>query len=265
MPTVIGTGFRHVTVVPMPTATPTRRTGKNSTGSLPEQSSARLPGPVRERRPALVAFGLVLVVGGALGSALVVHRSGDRLDVLVARHDVAAGELITAEDLGTARVAADGAAVVPAAALENFVGTYATTRIPADTLVHRSMFLAGDTVPADAAVVGVVLGAQQRPTAPLTSGDVVRAFLVSSDGAGTVSGQPAGTVLLGAARVVAAGSATAGTGTGGAGSLAADTGTVSLLVPTDRAADVVAAAAAGQIALVRLADSTTPPVDLAGE
>ena len=239
-----------------PTAAPPATRRENA----PAPAPARLPGPTRERRPALVAFGLVLVVAGSLGSALVVHRSGDRVDVLVARHDIAPGQRITAADLGTARVAADGAAVVPAAALGNFVGTYATSRVPADTLLNRTMFLAGDTVPADAAVVGVVLGAEQRPTDALAAGDVVRAFLVASDGSSTVTGQPAGTVLLDAARVVAAGGAGAATG-----DVATDSGTVSLLVPTGDAAQVVAAAAAGQVALVRLADATTPPVDLVRE
>ena len=238
-----------------PIATPP---AQRSAAPVPSAASAaRLPGPVRERRPALIASGLVLVVAGSLGSALVVHRSGDRVDVLVARHDIAPGELVTADDLGTARVAADGAAVVPASAVANFVGTYATSRIPADTLLNRTMFLAGDTVPADAAVVGIVLGPEQRPTDALVAGDVVRAFLVASDGSNTVTGQPAGTVLLAAARVVSGGSAA----TAGVGDVATDSGTVSLLVPTDDAAQVVAAAAAGQVALVRLADATTPTVD----
>lgn len=237
--------------MPPTAAPPTKRSDP-----LAPTGAARLPGPVRERRPALVASGLVLVVAGALGSALAVHRSGDRVDVLVAREDIAPGELVTAADLGTARVAADGAAVVPAAALANFVGTSATSRVPAGTLLNRTMFLAGDTVPADAAVVGVVLGPEQRPTDALAAGDVVRAYLVAPDGSSTVSGQPVGTVLLDAARVVAA---------GGAGDVAGDSGTVSLLVPTTAAAQVVAAAAAGQIALVRLADATAPPVDLVRE
>jgi hypothetical protein len=253
----------------MPLAVPTtRRPGKAGPASGSATTSGnspanRVPGPVRERRPALVAFGLVLVVGGALGSALVVHRSGDRVDVLVSRHDIAPGELITAESLTTARVAADGAAVVPASAADNFVGTYATGAIPADTLLNRTMFLAGDTVPVDAAVVGVVLGAEQRPTQALAAGDVVRAYLVAADGTSTVTNQPTGTVLLDAVRVVSAGSSSAGNSTV-TGGVPSDSGSVSLLVPTSGAADVVAAAAAGQVALVRLADSTEPTVDLVG-
>lgn len=241
------------------TATPARNPAAQPSGrgtAIDGPARGRLPVATRERRPVLVAFGVVLVVAGALGSALVVHRSGDRVDVLVARADIAPGEQITAEDLGVARVAADGAAFVPATALGNFVGTYATARIPAQTLVNRTMFLAGDTVPADAAVVGLVLAPEQRPSRPLVAGDVVRAFLVAADGSSTVSGQPAGTTLLEAARVVAG---------GGTGSTATGGDSVSLLLPVDSAADVVAAAAAGQVALVRLADSTTPSVDLRGE
>ncbi|NIZ93233.1 SAF domain-containing protein [Kineococcus rubinsiae] len=208
----------------------------------------RLPTPVRERRPAVAALGLLLVVGGALGSALVVHRSGDRVDVLVARRDILPGERIAAADLGVARVAADGAAVVPASALGAFVGTYATSRVPADTLVNRTMFLAGGTVPDGAAVVGLVLAAPQRPSEPLQAGDVVRAYLVAGDGADDALGGQPGDVLLSAVRVVAADAPT-------------DSAAVSVLVPADDAAAVVAAAAAGEVALARLADGTAPLVD----
>jgi len=243
-----------------PTATVTRDVPPPSGRANPATTGPgrphRLPVATRERRPVLLAAGVVLVVAGALGSALVVHRSGDRVEVLVAREDIAPGEQITADDLGVALVAADGAAVVPAAAVGAFVGTFATTRIPAQSLVTPAMFLAGGTVPADAAVVGLVLAPEQRPSQPLVPGDVVRAFLVTADGSSTVSGRPAGTTLLEAARVVAG---------GGAGSTATGGDTVSLLLPVDAAADVVAAAAAGQVALVRLADGTTPSVDLRGE
>ncbi|WP_432497283.1 SAF domain-containing protein [Kineococcus auxinigenes] len=225
--------------------------GTGAPEQVPGTGARRVPAPTRERRPALLALGLVLVVGGALGSALVVHRSGDRVDVLVARHDISPGDRVEADDLRVARVAADGAAVVPAEALPNFVGTYATARVPADTLVNRTMFLAGGVVPSDAAVVGVVLGPQQRPSEALRSGDVVRVFLVAEDGGATVTGDPAGTVLLPSARVVA----------GGAGD-AAGSGAVSLLVPAERSAAVIAAAAAGQVAVARVADSTRPDVDL---
>ncbi|WP_432482134.1 SAF domain-containing protein [Kineococcus esterisolvens] len=227
------------------------RSRSGAPAPAPDPGARRVPAPTRERRPALLALGLVLVVGGALGSALVVHRSGDRVDVLVARHDIDPGARIEAEDLRVARVAADGAAVVPAEAIGNFVGTHATGRIPADTLLNRTMFLGGGVVPTDAAVVGVVLGPQQRPSEALRPGDVVRAFVVAEDGGATITGDPAGAVLLTAARVVAAGA------DGASGSDA-----ISLLVPAERSAAVVAAAAAGQVAVARVAEGTRPDVDL---
>ena len=211
----------------------------------------RLPSPPRERRPALAVLALLLVVAGALGSALVAYRSGDRVDVLVASRDIPIGAEISATDLGIARVAEEGAEVIPADAESNFVGTRATTRIPRGTLLNRTMFLAGDVVPADGVVVGVVLSPTQRPAGTLAAGDVVRAYRVPRSSDGALSGQ-AGTPVLLAARVVEV----------QAGASGADTVTVSLLVPVQLAGTVVPVAAAGQIALARLPDGVKPPVDL---
>ena len=115
----------------------------------------RLPVPTRDRRPALAALALLLVLGGALGSALIVYRSGDRVEVLVAADTIQPGQVVTADDFTTAQVAADGAGYVVAEARSNFVGTTATYGIPAGTIINREMFLAGTTVPPGADVVGL--------------------------------------------------------------------------------------------------------------
>ncbi len=147
--------------------------------SLTADGRGRLPAPVRDRRPALAALALLLVLGGALASALIAYRSGDRVDVLVARADIEAGEQVDRSDFRVARVAADGAATIEAAAASNFVGTTATGRIPAGTMLNRSMFLASSSIaPTGSLVVGVVLSASQRPAVELRAGDVVRVFLV---------------------------------------------------------------------------------------
>jgi hypothetical protein len=210
----------------------------------------RLPAPVRDRRPALAAVAVLLILSGALASGLLVYRSGERTDVLVARDDIDVGTTITANDFTTARVAADGAAVVSAAARRNFVGSVATTRIPKGTLVNRTMFLRGSVVPAGAEVVGLSLAASQRPAEALHPGDVVRVYLVPRADAGgaTVKGTP----LVRAVRVVTVGS----TRTGSSQGLP-----VSVLVPAGSAPDIVANAAAGQVAVVRLAADTKPAVD----
>ena len=209
---------------------------------------ARLPAPVRDRRPALAALALLLVLGGALTSALIAYRSGDRVDVLVALGDIEVGQPLTMADLGTARVAADGAIVIPVERRDSFVGSsVATTRIPAGTLLTPRMFLSsGSAVPAGAQVVGVVLSATQRPARELREDDVVRVFLVPSE---TGDGAQ-GTVLASAVRVAEAPG-------GGAG----DTVRLSLLVPDDAATSVVTAAATGSLAVTRLAPGTRPLVD----
>lgn len=210
----------------------------------------RLPVPTRDRRPALAALALVLVLGGALASTLLVLRSGDRVEVLVAATDIAAGQTVGPDDLTTAQVAADGANFVLAEAESNFVGTTATVGIPAGTMINNVMFQTGTVVPAGADVVGLVLTAQQRPAEAVGQGDVVRLFLVPRGD--QLSGEGAqGSELVSAARVVEAVD-------GGAQGLS-----VSVLVPADDAPAVVAGAATGQVAVTRLADDTEPVVDFA--
>lgn len=227
----------------MTTTAPPRSSGAEARG--------RLPAPVRDRRPALAALALLLILGGALASALIAYRSGDRVDVLVARADIEIGQTVTAADFGIARVASDGAATIEAAAAENFVGTSATTRIPAGTLLNRSMFLSASSVaPLRSVVVGLVLSASQRPAVELRAGDVVRVFLVPRDAGGVTTG----TVLASAVRVAEIGSSAGG-----------DTLRLSLLVPEGTATAIVGAAATNSIALTRLAPETLPAIDFRTE
>jgi hypothetical protein len=197
----------------------------------------------------MTALALLLIVSGALASALVVYRSGDRVDVLVARTDILPGQRVEAGHLGVARVAAESGAVVPASARQNFVGSVATTRIPAGTLVNRTMFLRGSVIPANAVVVGTVLNAQQRPARPLAPGNVVRVYLAGRGTDSSTVGVP-GQTLLDAVRVVEVDSGTSRS------SMA-----VSVLVPANLARRVIPAAASGQLAVARLADDVVPVVD----
>lgn len=214
---------------------------------LSAQGRGRLPAPVRDRRPALAALALLLVLGGALTSALIAYRSGDRVDVLVAASDIEVGQTMSAGDFSIARVAADGAATIDAAALQNFVGTSATTRVPAGTMLNNTMFLNATRVqPPGSVLVGVVLSPNQRPAGGLRGGDVVRVFLVPREANGVVQG----TVLASAVRVVDVDAAAGG-----------DTLRVSLLIPEGPATSIVTAAATGNIALTALAPDTPPSVD----
>ena len=210
----------------------------------------RLPRRSRDRRAALSALALLLVVLGALGSALVVYRSGHRTDVLAAAHEIRPGQRVTASDFQVTRVAADSAALVPASAQGSFVGSFATTDIPAGSLLNPRMFQVGNVIPTDGVVVGVTLNQSQRPSGELHAGDVVRVFLVpkSSSGDSGATG-----VLVAAARVTAVSSSSGDLGSSGTA--------VSLLVRESDAQSVIAAASAGQVALGQLPKSTTPSID----
>jgi hypothetical protein len=169
---------------------------------------------------------------------------------LVAAHDIRVGQQVSAADFETARVANDSGNVVPASAKRNFVGTFASTEIPAGTLLNRLMFQATSVVPDDGVVVGVTVGQNQRPAASIVSGDLVRAFNVPKE---TGSGQPVttGDVLVSAARVVDV--------SGGSGS--GDSITVSLLVTQDDAKILVAAASQGTVSIGMLPKTAVPVID----
>lgn len=54
----------------------------------------RLPSPPRERKPALAALAVLLILVGALGATLMVMRAGDKVSVVEVVAPVAAGNKI---------------------------------------------------------------------------------------------------------------------------------------------------------------------------
>lgn len=214
-------------------------------------SRGRLPVQSRDRRPALAALALLLIVGGGLGAGLLVYRSGQQSEVLMAAHAIAPGQRVTADDFETARVSHDSGAVIPSSAEHAFVGSYATVGVPAGTLLNALMFRAGKILPPDGVVVGVNLSADQRPAVPVAAGDVVRAYYVvkgsSSDPTPVV-----GKTITDAARVVSVRS----------GSTGQDSVTVSLLVDETTAGALISAASTDSVALAELPIGTKPAVDL---
>lgn len=221
-----------------------------ATATRGQTDRGRLPAVRRDRRPALAALALLLVVGGALGSALVAYRSGDRVDVLVAREDIALGQEMTRGDFGVARISGESAHVIDAGAVGNFVGSYATSRIPAGTLLNRDMFKVGDVVPDGAQLVGIVVDQSRRPTQAPRPGDVVALYYVSQAGGHAVGTYAPGDTVVEAALVIQASS----TGT--------SEGTSLTVLVDDRIAGTLAEfAASGSLAVTVLPDSAEPAVD----
>jgi hypothetical protein len=200
----------------------------------------------------LAALALLLVVLGGLGSALVAYRSGHRSDVLVVDRDVMPGHRMVAADFGVARVAAEAVSVVPAGARDNFVGSYATGRIPSGTLANRTMFRVGGVIPDGAAEVGITVGVSQRPAQPIEVGDVVRVYYLARSSGGTPASLADAAVLVGAARVTDSGSSASASGS---------SDSISLLLSAADAAKVVPAATQNAVALALLPDDTVPGTD----
>ena len=213
-------------------------------------TESRLPSRSRDKRPALALLALLLVLVGALGSALLVYRTGNRVQVLVAQDTIRQGQQVTAEDFTVAEIAfEEGTEVVSASSLDEFVGAQAVTSIPAGSLVSGQMFTASELAPAGAQQVGVVVASSGRPSDTPQAGDIVRVFATAAESA--VAEAADAEELVPAAKVVSV----------GATSDTSDTVHVTLLVPEDVAPAVVTASATGTAAIALLPADTAPVVD----
>lgn len=229
------------------------------------QSRNRLPTPPRDRRGLLAVLALLLIVVGALSAAIVVYRTGNRADVLVAARAIPAGHKVTAEDFTTTRVAADSGSIVPASAEHNFIGSYATSNVPSGTLINARMFKAGQIVPSDSVVMGLTLAVDQRPAKAVQSGDIVRIFYGPKSGGAAIGSTttgststtttqlPPGYVIVTAARIV---DVTQGSATAGSSDV-----TVSVLLTNNDALALVAYATTEQVAIGELPSTTHLAID----
>ncbi|WP_370614115.1 SAF domain-containing protein [Mumia sp. Pv 4-285] len=102
------------------------------------RASVRLPS-TRERRPALAALAVILIVGGALLSGWIAMSSGDRADFLQVEGEVAQGQRLTDGDLTTVSLPEGFDGGVPADDKDAVVGQYATARLLAGTVLSTEM------------------------------------------------------------------------------------------------------------------------------
>ncbi|WP_406474612.1 hypothetical protein [Streptomyces sp. NBC_01615] len=140
----------------------------------------RLPAPPRERKPALAALAVLLILVGALGATMLVLRAGDRVEVVQVTSDIQAGESVGSHV--TSVMVADDTSV-------NYVrwdqlGTLKTLKarstIYKGTVVIGDMFASKSTLPAGKASVGLALKEGQYP-ADIKAGDIVSAYRVGDD------------------------------------------------------------------------------------
>jgi len=212
-------------------------------------SSRRLPSGRRERKPALAAFALLLIVGGALAAGLLVVQSGKRVAAIEITQQVGAGQRIPLSAMQQVQVATGtGLDYVPWAEASQVAGFFAATTIPPGTLLTGAMVARASGVTTGRDILGLALKDGQLP-AQLKPGDQVRIYAVSGQASGS-AGCPGtgGDALTGDAVVVSV--LTPGNGSL-AGSSSGTTDVTVAVSPADAGA-VACDAAAGNVAVVVL-------------
>jgi len=227
----------------------------------------RIPVPTRQRRPALAALALVLVLGGAALSGFLVLTSGQKQGVLVLATDVEYGHVFQNGDFREEQLSLTGG-IKPVRfdQLSELVsgGYRATTRIPAGSVLTYGMVTRQLSIPGNNYTeFGVNVPEGQYPADGVREGDIVKVLYTPTSDKGLPAGGvkdgkplPLGMTLVGQAYVSAVHSTS-----GGQGGLV-----VSLVVrnedlsENDKTGLAMAAAANAikSISLVRLPASTKP-------
>ncbi|MGQ4374285.1 hypothetical protein ACN6K9_007757 [Streptomyces sp. SAS_267] len=234
------------------------RTGAGNNRSATSAHPAmgeRLPTPPRERKPALAALAVLLVLVGALGATMLVLRAGDRVEVVKVTSDIQAGESVG--DHATSVLVADDLSIhyVPWEQVGQLKKLKAKSPIYKGTVVIGEMFASGSALPDGKASVGVSLKEGQYP-AGIKSGDTVAVYRVGDTGSGgsrssAGSSNSSGPGASGTDGAPLVERAKVGSVQDHQDSTISSTNLpVTLIVDSGQAASVTQAASAGQVALV---------------
>jgi hypothetical protein len=214
-----------------------RTTAAAGTGALSAPASRKLPVPPRERRPALAALAVLLILGGALATTLLVMRSGDRVSAIRITEQVGAGQPISESVMEEVQIADTGIGYVAWAHRQQVARTFArVTLLPGTLLTEQMVATASQELGPGKARVGLSLKAGQYP-AGLRRGDRVQVIYVA---AGRGDAEPE--VLAQSALVDSVGTS----------SRSGSTGQVTITVDSVVAPAIAGYASAGVIALAEL-------------
>jgi len=142
-------------------------------------AARRLPGAPRERRPALAALAVLLILGGALGAGFLVLQSGKRVAAIEVSAPVGVGQQIPLSAMQPVQIAAGtGLGYVPWDQAAQVARFYAVSAIPPGTLLTRAMVAGAGASLAGKAVLGLALKDGQLPRG-LADGDRIDIYQVS--------------------------------------------------------------------------------------
>jgi hypothetical protein len=156
----------------------------------------RLPTPPRERKPALAALAVLLILAGALGATMLVMQAGDRVEAVMITERVPAGQTIPESAMTSVLVADDSEVKY---VLWSQRGQLAETYRPTVDLVAGTVLVGGmltdeETLAQNEVYIGLSLSPGQYPEG-LTAGDVVSAYLVSETDPEDTEGAQGGSVV----------------------------------------------------------------------
>lgn len=196
--------------------------------------------PPRERKPALAALAVLLILGGALATTLLVMRSGDRISAIRITQQIGAGQRFTAEAIEEVQIAGTGIDYVSWSQRRQVLDSFAAVTILPGTLLTSEMGVrASAELGPGKAMVGLALKPGQMP-AGLRAGDRVQVVHVPSRGSTEDS-----RVLAQNALVHSAGERGERGGTGSAGQ-------VTVIVDTQVSPVVLRYASSGEVAVAEL-------------
>ena len=245
-------------------------------GAPTAPAGRRLPNAPRERRPALAALAILLIIGGGLAAAALVVATGKRMTAIEITQPVAQGQQIPVSAMQPVQVASGtGVQYVLWSQRLSVSRTFAATNIPSGTVLTAKMASATGTSLANKVLVGLALKDGQMPSS-LAQGQTVAVYAVSNSGGGS-TGCPATVGSLLSSDAVVQGVATASnasnSGTtdvtvavdpGDAGKVSCSASAGGVSVATEPGGSSAAAAAGGGAQQQQGAAPTTSPGTLPG-
>src|SRR5947199_1581912 len=153
------------------TMPPRTRTGATN-GQAPD--GMRLSPTKPRRNGALIAVGVLLMVGCGLIAAVLQMRATSKTAVLAVARQVPAGQAIRSSDLSTVSISGGaGLRAIAAADRGSVVGETASVPLMPGTLITRSQLAKNNAVTKGKVVIGLSLKPGQIPTSRLKEGDEV--------------------------------------------------------------------------------------------
>jgi hypothetical protein len=227
--------------------------GSRASASAPHPGE-RLPFAPRERKPALAALAVLLILVGALGATVLVLRAGHRIDAIEVTKPVVAGQAIPPGAIKAVSVPEDSDAdFLPWTARGELGKFVANVDLVEGSVLVNNMVVdkAQSEIAAGKVRVGVPVKAGQLPQG-LAIGNHVAAYLVDSNGSsifggGKSIGSTGTEPLVQDAKVQSIES--------GGDSLSTSGTTVTLLVNADEAGPLASAAASQKVALAQVRGS----------